>query len=78
MTRRKRPYKSTAIVLWALGVMLTLPALLPLASGPPGAQAFAPIGISIGVLVLIAGTLLFFTGPKEPLEDPREAPVDDD
>ena len=78
MTRRKRPYKSTAIVLWALGVMLTLPAVLPLLSGTPGAKSFAPIGISIGVLVLIAGTLLFFTGPKMPLEDPRNRPVDDD
>lgn len=79
MPRRKRPYLITAIVLWVIGLVLVLPALTALGSGTAGARSFAPIGISIGVLVAIAGTLLFFTGPKKRDEDdPRNRPVDDE
>ncbi|MDT0157652.1 hypothetical protein Q9R19_08460 [Microbacterium sp. ARD32] len=77
MPRRRRPYATTAIVLWVIGALLIVPPLLQLASGSAGAQGFAPVGISIGVLLGIAGTLLFFTGPKKPLDDPRDEPVDD-
>lgn len=76
--RRKRPFLTTAIVLWVIGVLLILPALSALTAGTGSARGFAPIGISIGVLVAIAGTLLFFTGPKKPIDDPRNQPVDDD
>jgi amino acid transporter len=77
-SRGERPYLTTAIVLWVIGLLLLLPALGALTAGTAGARGFAPVGISIGVLVAIAGTLLFFTGPKKRDEDDPNRPVDDE
>lgn len=75
--RRRRPYLTTAIVLWVIAVVLLLPALSALTAGTASARGFAPVGISTGVLVAIAGTLLFFAGPKRRDEDDPNRPVDD-
>lgn len=69
MTRRKRPYATTAIVLWAAGALMIVPPLMQVASGVPLSQGFAPIGLSIGVLIAIGGTLLFLA--KRPEHDDR-------
>lgn len=77
--RRKRPYATTAFALWAVAALMIAPAIMPVLSGVPISEGFAPIGLSIGVLLGIGGTLLFFTGGArhdDTLDDPNR-PVDD-
>ncbi len=71
MARRKRPFLTTAVVLWAAAVMLVAPAVGQLFSGIPLNQGVAPIGFTIGPLLAIAGTLLFLVKKPEPQRPPE-------
>lgn len=71
MARRKRPFLTTAVVLWAAAVVLVMPAIGQLFSGIPLTQGVAPIGFTLGPLLAIGGILLFLVKKPEPERPPE-------
>jgi|GEM_PF-2984307 len=69
MARRKRPFLTTAVVLWVAAVVLTLPVLGQLLKGEP--LGMGAMGFVIGPLLAIGGVLLFLVKKPEPERPPE-------
>lgn len=69
MARRKRPFLTTAVVLWAAAVVLTLPVLGQLLKGEP--LEMGSMGLVLGPLLAIGGVLLFLVKKPEPERPPE-------
>lgn len=69
--RRRRPYLTTAVVLWVIAVVLLLPAFGQLFGGVPLNLGVAPFGFTLGPLLAIGGLLLFFVKKPEPERPPE-------
>jgi len=71
MARRKRPFLTTAVVLWVAAAVLTAPALSQLFNGVPPDHGLGPIGFLIGPVLAIGGILLFLVKKPEPERPPE-------
>jgi hypothetical protein len=59
--RRSRPYRTPGLWLIGIGSLLVLASIPQLFFGIPVSEGFAPAGLSLGPLTLIAGIVLYFS-----------------
>ncbi|MGN7967051.1 hypothetical protein ACTJKK_13325 [Microbacterium sp. 22179] len=58
---RKRPYRTPGLWLIWIGSLLILASIPQFFFGIPVSDGFAPAGLSLGPLTLIAGVILYFS-----------------
>ncbi|WP_341935536.1 hypothetical protein MRBLWO14_001190 [Microbacterium sp. LWO14-1.2] len=66
--KRRRPYRKIGLALLIPGALLILASIPQFFFGIPVSEGVAPAGLSLGPLLVIGGTVLYFSEKPQPGE----------